>query len=188
MVKIQLTEAERSELRKTHKGLRDAKSRDRIKAILMLDDRYTLAEIAKGLLLEEKTIRRWRDRYLSRKDLTDYLLSECRGYEGKLSREQKDAITEHVENNLIADSKQVRKFIEEELGISYSKSRVVELLHELGFRYKQTSIVPSKMDPEKQAEFKKAYDEFSENLKTTKSSYLQTVCTLRTTSKQEKLG
>ena len=165
MSQIQLEESERIKLVELHRGLKNKRSSDRIKAVLMLDDGYGPTEIAKVLLLEEKTIRRWYKRFLNKRNLADYIFTDCRGYDGKLNAEQKEAVSHYVENELISDSKQVRHFIETEFGITFSKSGVIQLLHELGFRYKQTSILPSKMDPKKQSEFKKAYDEFSDNLK-----------------------
>ena len=97
--------------------------------------------------------------------MSDYMFSDCRGYEGRLSDSQRETLSKYVENSLITDSKQVRIFIEKEFGIRYSKSGAIRQLQELGFRYKQTSFLPSKMNPEKQAAFKTAYNEFSSQLK-----------------------
>ena len=165
MQKITLTEAEIKELKQIHKTVKMGPSRDRIKAILMLNDGYEGREIASVLLLDENTITCWKKRYLERANLTDYLFNECRGNIGKLSEKEELIVSQYVEEQLIIDSKQVRLFIEANFGKSYSKSGVVDLLHRLGFRYKQTTLIPSKMEPEKQAEFKKSYDEFADNLK-----------------------
>ena len=165
MDKFKLSEEEKSELIRFHKGLRDKKSGDRIKAILMLDKGYSSQKIAELLLIEERTIRRWREGYPNRKNITSFLFHDCRGYKGKLSKKNQIILTQYVSENLISDSKEIRAFIQTRFQINYSKSGVISLLHDLGFRYKQTSILPSKMNPDHQAEFKKNYDEFSKELK-----------------------
>ena len=165
MEKISLTESEKEELKRFHRSVRDKNSGDRIKAILMLNDGYSCVEIAKILILEEKTIRRWRNGYKTRKNITSFIFYDCRGYSGKLDSETLKTVATYVEENLISDSKQVRLFIQEKYKINYTKSGCIALLHQLGFRYKQTSIMPSGMNPEHQAEFKHNYEIFSSQLK-----------------------
>jgi transposase len=164
-MKLNLTEEEVQNLKQLHREQKDGKKRDRIKAILMLYDGYTAQEIAKVLLLNENTITGWKKRYLNRKDAIDWLANQCVGYQGKLSACEEKALESYVETSLINDSKQIQVFIRQEFGKNYSKSGVIELLHRLKFTYKQTTLIPSKHDPEKQAEFKRLYDEFIVNLK-----------------------
>ena len=162
---LSLTEKEKAELIQFHREIRDKKSGDRIKAILMLNDGYNCIEIAKILLLEEKTIRRWRERYKVRKNITSFLFTNCQGYKGKLTKKIRTVIAQYVEGNLISDSKHVRLFIQNRFQISYTTSGCIALLHQLGFRYKQTSILPSGMNAVHQAEFKRNYESFSAEMK-----------------------
>ena len=164
-MEIALKEEEIAELKSIHRTVKDKRSCDRIKAILMLNAGYNGREIATVLLLDETTISKWKSRYFKRKSLTDYIFNEYCRHEGKLSSKEEVVVSKYIEENLIVDSKQVRLFIEASFGKRYSKSGIVDLLHRLGFRYKQTTLIPSKMDPQKQAAFKDAYDEFSSNLK-----------------------
>ncbi|RAP35401.1 IS630 family transposase [Candidatus Marinamargulisbacteria bacterium SCGC AAA071-K20] len=46
-----------------------------------------------------------------------------------------------------------------------TKPGCIALLHQLGFKYKQTTVMPSGLNPENQAEFKKNYEEFASQLK-----------------------
>ena len=119
MEPFQLSEEEQNELKRFHKSVRDGNSRDRIKAILMLDDGYNCVEIAKVLILDEKTVRRWRDRYLTRKNITSFIFHDCKGYIGKLGKSELETVSHYVEENLISDSKHVRLFIQEKFGINY---------------------------------------------------------------------
>ena len=60
---INLSEAEKAELKRLHKSIKDGKSRDKLKAILMLDAGYTSVEIAAVLILDENTITEWKKRH-----------------------------------------------------------------------------------------------------------------------------
>lgn len=162
---LQLTENEVRELRLLHRSEKDGKRRDRIKAILMLNAGYTAIEIAGVLLIDENTVAVWNTLYVNRKEPLDWLLTQCIGYQGKLTDAQEAIVETYVRENLISDSKQVQAFIKETFGKTYSTSGVIELLHRLNFTYKQTTLIPAKLDSEKQAQFKKAYDEFKDNLK-----------------------
>lgn len=165
MEKISLSAAERADLKQLHRTLKDRKSGDRIKAILMLDAGYSCIETAEVLLLDENTVTDWKKRYLERKNVTNWLFHECKGYSGKLSEIELKTVERYVEESLISDSKQVQKFILEKMSKPYTQNGVIELLKRLGFRYKQTTLIPSKQNPAIQKEFKEAYEAFSENLK-----------------------
>jgi len=79
-MEIRLTKEEIQELKEIHRTVKDKKSGDRIKAILMLNEGYGGREIAKILLLDENTISCWKKRYKNRANITSYLFNECRGY------------------------------------------------------------------------------------------------------------
>ena len=164
-MRINLTEAEVEELRAQHRMIKDGKSRDRIKAILLFNKGYTAVEISEILMIDETTLMEWKTRYLSRKDNVEWLLNLCKGYSGKLSKLETKKLETYVESNLISDSKQIQKYIRETFKKKYSISGVIALLHRLNFSYKQTTLIPSKADFEKQKEFKKNYDEFAPQLK-----------------------
>ena len=53
-----LTTKDKEELKKQHKLERDKRICDRIKAVLMYDDGYSIAEIGKVLLLSDEGIRK----------------------------------------------------------------------------------------------------------------------------------
>lgn len=164
-MKIKLTDKEIEDLKEIHKTVKNGQSRDRIKAILMFHENYTGSEIAKVLLLDENTITNWKKRYINRVNITDYIFTEFQGYQGKLTLKEEIIVSQYVEEKLITDSKEIRIFIETNFSKIYSKSGAVDLLHRLGFNYKQTTLIPSKMNPENQAAFKKIYEEFTKNLK-----------------------
>lgn len=56
------------------------------------------------------------------------------------------------------------RYIEGEFGVTYSSSGMQNLLHHLGFCYKQLTLFPSKSDIEKQKEFVAEYKQLNNNL------------------------
>ena len=116
------------------------------------------------MLIDKNTVSGWKDRYLNRKDTQEWLLTQCIGYQGKLSEDQETEVDKYVQKNLISDARQVQSFIKKGFQKTYTISGAIERLHRLGFNYKQTTLMPAKIDPEKQAQFKDAYDAFKKNL------------------------
>lgn len=165
---IELSEAERVELKKQHRYQGgDAKSADKIKAILLLDEGYSRQEVAHILLRDEDTITRWRDTYKSRNSLAAWFDEDYRGYAGKLSLEQLQAVSAYVESTVVVNAHLVQTFIADRFGIAYSLSNIHALLHRLGFTYKQSRLYPSQLDIEAQALFKEMYESAQASLKDT---------------------
>jgi transposase len=159
MNKIELTEAEKQELRAQHRRSPRAKAADRIKAILLLAEGYTRKQVAEILLRDEETIGSWKDGYLKRKDLEEWLQDDYPGYAGKLNDEQRQSVDVFVQENLVQDARQVIDFIQEQFGIEYQATGIHALLHRLGFSYKQTTLFPSKMDSELQVGWQTIFEE-----------------------------
>lgn len=161
---IELTKEDRIELVAIHRQLKNKKECDMIKAILALADGYTAYNVSRLMLIDEDTVRNWKRKFENRKSLSEWLSNECKGYSGKLTIAQEQEVSAYVEANTIADSKQVIEFIRDNFGKEYSLSGVINLLHRLNFTYKKTTLIPSKYDEEKQAVFKKTYEELEKEL------------------------
>lgn len=164
-MRLELSNTERQELKKLHRRIKDRKHADKIKTILMLADGYKVNRIKKILLIDEDTIHAWKESFENRENMKDWLASNYIPYSGKLTNAEEKAVIDFVKESTISDSKAVIQFIKENFNKSYSVSGVVSLLKRLGFVYKKTTLIPSKYDKEKQAEFKKDYEELEENLK-----------------------
>lgn len=148
-----LTSQERRVLKQVlHRRGHSAQEHGRANAILLVDDGVPIPLIAKLLFLDEQSIRNFLQRYQQGK-LDALLDSNYHGKESKLSDDQKDLLRQHVADNLYMDSALVIAFISLEFGVSYSKSGIHHLLHELGFVYKKPKHVPGKVDCAKQADF-----------------------------------
>lgn len=159
-----LTIKEIYDLRKKHRSMKDRKEADKIKSILMFSDGYTAIEIAKILLIDDDTVRTWIKSYETSENIDEWLSSKYIGYSGKLTKEEEIKVDFYVTNAVISDSKQVREFIEKSFAKTYSLSGITNLLKRLGFVYKKTTLIPSKYDPIKQAQFKTAYEALEEQI------------------------
>ena len=163
-MRINLTVKEKQELHNLHRSLRDGKSRDRIKAILLLSEGYKMIEISKILLIDNDTVTNWSKSFAKRKDITSWFVSKYKAYEGKLTKEEEKGFIEFMENNFVSTSKQAIEYLRINYQKTYSMSGMVNLLHNLGFVYKQSTIIPSKYDPEAQKEFKEEYEKLEKEI------------------------
>ena len=154
------------ELKDAHreaKQRRDIKNADKIKAILLLNDGYSYDEIAKILLLDDSTIRRYYKIY-RKNDLDGLLRYNYKGKESYLSEEQQNELAKHLNDNLYPDAKSIVEYVKETFNVSYTIKGIMPLLHKLGFVYKKTKPVPGKADPEAQDKFiNETYQTIKEN-------------------------
>jgi len=102
MIWIELTEEVKRELIIAHKKGLSAREADKIKAILMLADGYSGKEVAKVLLLDEDTITNWKERFLNRKNISEWLKDDYSGYHGRLNKTEKAEVSKFIDENIIS--------------------------------------------------------------------------------------
>ncbi len=160
---INLSEVERTKIKQLHRTCRQRKHADKLKAILMLDDGFSCVNVISILLLDDDTVRGYRNKYLSQ-GAEALLTDNNKGGISFLTTEQLDTLEKHIAENTYMDSKGIVAWIEKEFQINYSCSGINELLKRLGFVYKKPVLTPCKANVEKQEEFVKQYKELKENL------------------------
>jgi len=89
MLKIRLNEKEKRDLLKKYSKLKNSKGKDKIRAILMLNNGYSRLEISSILLVDEKTVTTWKKSYVDSTSLEDFLGDNYGGYRGKLFSAEK---------------------------------------------------------------------------------------------------
>jgi transposase len=156
---------ERTQLEALARTTKDKKTADRIRIILALADGYRAKDIATIFRIDEDTITKWKNNYRKRRLFSDWLATRHSGYDGKLGRDQQQEIEHYVETETIVDAAVVVDFIEQHYGLTYTVNGVTKLLHRLGFVYKQTTLIPGKLDEARQAAFVKDYDKLKAALK-----------------------
>ena len=151
-------------LQEAHHAARDKRKADRIKTVLLLNQGYLYSEIAKILLLNDSTARNYFKEY---QDLgLDGLVAD--NYSGSpsfLSVSETQELILHLKSKTFPAVKEVVFYVKQTYGKEYSVEGMTHLLHKLGFVYKKTKIIPGKLDPLKQAEFKEQYQTLKDNLK-----------------------
>tara|TARA_B100001059_G_scaffold140608_1_gene140679 strand:- start:635 stop:1186 length:552 start_codon:yes stop_codon:yes gene_type:complete len=161
---IKLSQKEANQIKQLHRNCKQRKHADKLKAILMLNDGFSCVAVGTILLLDDDTIRTYRNTYLS--DGVESLLSDNnKGRTSSLTAVELDALEKQVTANVYSDSKGIVAWIEDNFGIYYSCSGINALLSRLGFVYKKPVLTPCKANIEKQEEFVEHYKELKENLK-----------------------
>jgi transposase len=151
-----------AELEKLHRSLRDKHQADRVKSVIALSKGWSAAQIAEILLLDEKTSRRYFERY-QQGGLPALLEDHYSGAEPKLDVHQISELEAYLEEHILPDAKSVIAHIDKQYGVRYSVSGVTDLLHRLGFSYKKPTHVPGKQDPDQQRAFLKEYEQIKAN-------------------------
>jgi transposase len=155
---------EQTQLRALARTTKDAKTAIRIRVILALADGWSARDVAKLFLLDEGTITEWRKKYQKRRLFSDWLATSQQGYNGKLTDDQIRELDAHVEAETITDALAVAEFIQAQYGETYTVNGATKLLHRLGFVYKQTTLVPGKLNEEAQAAFMAEYEQLRDSL------------------------
>jgi transposase len=157
-----LTSDQREILYEAHHSSRMRKSADRIKAILLLDEGFSYQQVAKILLLDEMTIRRYKKEY--QKEGVDGLLeNRYQGSNGNLTTQQEEALREYLKEHIYQTVKSIVAYVSDTYGKDYSVEGMTHVLHRLHFSYKKTKVIPGKYNAEKQGQFKEGYEELKKN-------------------------
>jgi len=160
---MKLSQEERNKIKQLHRNCKQRKHADKLKAILMLDDGFSCVDVGKILLLDDDTVRGYRNTYLSQ-GASSLLTDNNKGNVSFLNSKQLDTLEKHITANTYMDSKGIVAWIEKEFKISYSCSGINELLKRIDFVYKKPVLTPCKANLEKQEEFVKQYKDLKENL------------------------
>lgn len=170
-----LTPDQQGILQEAHHSSRLRKSADRIKTILLLNDGFDYVQVAKILLLDEMTIRRYEKEY--KVDGIDGLL-ECHyhGSFGILTKKEEEKLRIYLRKNIYQTVKSVVAYVSETYGKDYSIEGMTYMLHRLHFSYKKTKVIPGKYNAEKQEQFKEAYEKLKERKNPQDKIYFVDAC------------
>lgn len=173
MSPLNLIEEEKNQLKTIHKYTYNHSMREnRIRVILLCDKGMSKEEIKEILLLDLQTIRRYINDFKQyRMKSIDFVdrRKDKSGNKKKISPKQEEQVKQFIQDNLVEDSKEVQRYIQDEFNIFYKESTIVKLMHDLGFVYKKVVTVPQKANTmestEKQLEFENKYAQLKDELK-----------------------
>ena len=160
---LKLTQEEIAKIRQLHSQCRKKRVADKFKALLLLNKGFSCVEVGEILLLDDDTIRKYRNQYLAH-GAKSLLSDNNNGTQPYLSAKQLDELDKHLQENVYADSKGIREWIRENFNVKYTTNGVLALLNRMGFVYKKPVLTPCKADVEKQKEFVAEYRELKNNL------------------------
>lgn len=151
---FRLSKKERKDIEKHRKEAWDRRIYRRLCALLWLDDGRTQEEVAELLGVTARTIRDWIKLY-RKGGLQQLCVVNNHGRECDLNAEQLEQLREEIQAGRFRCAKQVRRWIEEKFGRTYSLSGTQELLRRLGASFHKTSALMFRANPEKQKKFLK---------------------------------
>jgi transposase len=149
-----LSKKERKEMEKRRQQGGDHRVVRRLCALLWLDEGRTQEQVGGLLGVTARMVREWVKLY--RKGGLEKVCDL--GYRGRpcdLNDRQIEALREEVKAGRFRAAKQVRQWLEDEFGKSYSLSGVKELLRRLGASFHKTTALMFKADREAQMGFLK---------------------------------
>lgn len=166
MKRIHLTQQEKADLELRHTQCRDRKEGDRIKAVLLRSEGWTVPLISQALRLNKSTIIRHLNDYREGK-----LNNVCGGSESALSETQTELLIAHLEERTYHYVHEIIEYIKETFSITYSVPGMNKWLHRNDFSYKKPKGFPHKANKEQQAQFIESYNSLKKALNPEDSIY-----------------
>lgn len=152
-MEIDLSEEEKIELERRHRSERDSRICDRIKAILLRHEGWSVAAICQALRLHHTTVL---------KHLSDYRNSQKLkpsngGSKSKLNEGQREELATHIEENCYTKVKEICAYVLAKYKMKYTVAGMNSLLIKLKFVYKGLKETPAKANMEAQEAFVAEY-------------------------------
>ena len=148
MKRLKLTPQEKEKLEAIHAATLEGKKRDRLKAILLRSEGWTVPQIAQALRIHETSVTRHINDYRSGK------LAPCSGgSQSKLTKEQTAELIQHLTDHTYHYSHEIIRYIKKTYQVTYSVAGLNKWLHQHGFSYKKPKGTPHKADKAQQAIF-----------------------------------
>ncbi|HGC5941765.1 TPA: transposase [Legionella pneumophila] len=124
MKRLYLPPEEKDSLEREHALKENGKERDRIKAILLRSEGWTVPQISQALRLHQSTIIRHIQEYQEGK-----IKNASGGSKGQLTEEHTQELIAHLETNLYHHNHQIILYVQERYGVTYT----VPGMHKLSF-------------------------------------------------------
>lgn len=161
MNEIELTLSEKAKLEVNHKSSKDVYERDRIKAILLRSEGWSVSAISQALRLHDSTVNTHLKEYLK----SQKLKPTRGGSESILSSPQSEELIAHLTDTTYQSTHQIILYIKATYDVTYSVPGLNKWFHRNGFSFKKAKGIPHKADLEKQVEFIKKYKRLKKRLK-----------------------
>jgi transposase len=161
---LEMDTQEKADLIALARTTKDLKTGIRIRVIIAIAEGNSATHVAKLFLLDENTVVEWKKKYIKRRLFSDWLSFAQIGYQGKLDDNQLRELDAFIESQTFTGAASVAAHIKYKYNVEYTVDGVTKLLHRLGFVFKQTTLVPGKLDELAQAKFKEEYQKLRDSL------------------------
>jgi transposase len=161
MKRLYLSAEEKASLEEAHQHCENRKKGDRIKAILLRSEGWTVPQISQALRLHQSTIIKHIEEYKT----AGKLKNESGGSTSQLTEEQTQELISHLEDTTYAHNHQIVMYIKERFGVTYTVAGMHKWLHRNGFSYKKPKGLPHKADVELQKEFVAKYNQLKQDVR-----------------------
>jgi transposase len=153
------SESRRDLIELARDGLAAHRLARRANALVLLDKGMSCQSIGEVLLLDGDTIRTWYQLYQD-DGIEGLATFNHEGGSCRLTAEQQDKLKAWIGTALPRTTREVGAWIAAECGIEYqTRSGLIALLHRLGMEHREPKAISRKLNPTKQADFIKGYED-----------------------------
>src|SRR5512144_1079948 len=138
MKTIALSAKQRQEIQDRRRRAGDRRIYQRLSALLWIDEGRTREAVAALLGVSSRQVGDWL-RVFRNKGLDWLCTLHYRGDPGRLRPAQVERLQQEIARGIFHNAEQVRAWIEEQFGVTYSASGVKDLLHRIGASYHKVS-------------------------------------------------
>jgi transposase len=156
MKTLELSANQRRLIEERRRQASDRRIFQRLSALLWIDQGRTRQEVADLLGVTSRQVGDWLRIYRN-KGLDEVCTLHYRGDPGRLRPAQVEQLKQEIAKGAFHNADQVRAWIEEQFGVSYSPTGVKDLLHRIGASYHKVSGFFWKADRKKQRQFVRKY-------------------------------
>ena len=148
MKTIALNAKQRQEILERRRQTGERRIFQRLSALLWIDEGRTREQVAELLDVSSRQVGDWLRIYRN-KGLDQLCTLHYRGDPGRLRPAQVEQLRQEIATGVFHNAEQVRAWIEEQFGVTYSTSGVKDLLHRIGASYHKVSGFFLEGGPEK---------------------------------------
>ncbi|MBV8576278.1 MAG: IS630 family transposase, partial [Acetobacteraceae bacterium] len=156
MKTIQLTPQQRKDIEQRRRNAENRRIYQRLSVLLWIDDGRPREEVAQLAGVSTRQVGQWL-RIFRNKGLEPLCTLHYKGDPGRLRPAQIQKLKHQIAQGGFHNTEQVRTWIEETFGVSYSATGVKELLYRIGASYHKVSGFFWKADVQKQKQFVRKY-------------------------------
>jgi transposase len=138
MKTIELSAKQRQAIQQRRRQAGDRRIFQRLSALLWIDEGRTREEVADLLGVSSRQVGDWL-RLFRNRGLDELCTLHYRGDPGRLRPAQVEQLKQEIAQGVFHNAEQVRAWIEDQFGVTYSPTGVKDLLHRIGASYHKVS-------------------------------------------------